>query len=39
MKEIFYIALTGFQVIALVGLLAVTPALYRREVRKQEEKA
>ena len=34
MKDAFYIALTLIQVVALVGVLAATPALYRREARK-----
>ena len=37
MKQVFWIAVTLIQLVALLGLLAVTPALYRREERKARE--
>lgn len=39
MKQILLIALAGVQLVMLLGLVAVLPALYRREASRQEEKA
>lgn len=39
MKQIILIALAGVQLVMLLGLVAVLPALYRREASRQEEKA
>lgn len=38
MKQILLIALAGIQLVILLGLVAVLPALYRREARRAEER-
>ena len=35
MANILWIALSGIQLIALVGLVACLPGLYRREAKKE----